>query len=185
MDKCWFVLSQTHYPPPREADENGVSKQAGPLCLGHFIKNLKHLDHVVNRDGPEPFPRDMPVYRTGPIEFQWESNEEAGFDVSMGAAVPIAAAPGINANTSLGLALKKTVGNSWQIEQLETLTIDPTRAYLNRCLASEQVVELLEDKKFSPTWSIFMITGLKIVRGNSTQNTSHGRERGIKGGPGV
>ncbi|KAH7460576.1 hypothetical protein FOMA001_g19521 [Fusarium oxysporum f. sp. matthiolae] len=185
MDKCWFVLSQTHYPPPREADENGAFKQTGPLCLGHFIKNLKHLDHLINRGGPEPFPRDMPVYRTGPIEFEWESNKEGGFDVSMGASMPIAAAPGINANASLGFALKKTVGNSWQIEQLETLTIEPTRAYVNRCLASEQIVEFLEDNKFGPTWSIFMITGLKIVRGNSTQNTSHGRERGIKGGPGV
>ncbi|KAF5963527.1 hypothetical protein FCOIX_13805 [Fusarium coicis] len=185
MDKCWFVLSQTHYPPPQESDENGAFKQTGPLCLGHFIKNLQHLDDVINTGGPEPFPLDMPVYRTGPIEFEWESNKEGGFDVSVSADVPVAAAPGINAKASLGFALKKTVGNSWQIEQLETVTVEPTRAYVSRCLAGEQIVEFLEDSKFGPTWSIFIITGLKIVRGNSTQKTSQGREKGLKGGPGV
>ncbi|KAM6533250.1 hypothetical protein FALCPG4_006258 [Fusarium falciforme] len=182
MDKCWFVLSQTHLPPPREADEDGAFKQTGPLCLGHFIKDLKHLDHVINTS-PEPFPLDMPVYRTGPIEFEWDSNREFGFDVSVGADVP--SIPGINAKASVGLALKKSLGTSWQIEQLETLTVDPTRAYINRCLAGEQIVEFLEDNKFGPTWKIFIVTGLKIVRGNSTQKISHGRERGINGGPGV
>ncbi|KAI8687183.1 hypothetical protein LRP88_13441 [Fusarium phalaenopsidis] len=179
MDKCWFVLSQTHLPPPREAD-NGTFK--GPLCLGHFIKDLKHLDHVINTT-PEPFPLDMPVYRAGPIEFEWDSNREFGFDVSVGADIP--SVPGINAKASVGLALKKSLGTSWQIEQLETLTVDPTRAYINRCLAGEQIVEFLEDNKFGPTWKIFIVTGLKIVRGNSTQKISHGRERGINGGPGV
>ncbi|KAJ4137973.1 hypothetical protein NW754_000377 [Fusarium falciforme] len=125
----------------------------------------------------------MPVYRTGPIEFEWDSNREFGFGVSVGADVP--SAPGINAKASVGLALKKSLGTSWQIEQLETLTVDPTRAYINRCLAGEQIVEFLEDNKFGPTWKIFIVTGLKIVRGNSTQKISHGRERGINGGPGV
>lgn len=186
MDKCWFVLSQTHLPPPQEAeDENGAFKQTGPLCLGHFIKDLKHLDNVINTSGPEPFPLDMPVYRMGPIGFEWESNKEGGFDLSVAADVPIAAAPGINAKASLGFALKKSLGRSWQIEKLETLTVDPTRTYINRCLAGEQIAEFLEDNKLGPAWSIFVVTGLKIVRGNSTQTTSHGRERGISGGPGV
>ncbi|KAL2692042.1 hypothetical protein Neosp_002445 [[Neocosmospora] mangrovei] len=184
MDKCWFVLSQTHVPPPRV--EDGAFTQTGPLCLGHFIKDLKHLDHVINTNGPEqPFPLDMPIIRTGPIEFEWGSNREVGFDVSVGADVPVAAAPGINAKASLGLAFKKSLGTSWQIEQLETLTFNPTRSYINRCLAGEQIVEFLADNKFGPTWKIFIVTGLKIVRGNSTQTISHGRERGINGGPGV
>ncbi|KAM0550338.1 hypothetical protein ACHAPJ_009009 [Fusarium lateritium] len=185
MDKCWFVLTQTHYHPPQESDKNGAFKQTGPLCLGHFIKNLKHFDHVINTDGPEPFPLDMPVYRTGPIELKWESTQEGGFDATIGSDVPIAAGPGIYAKASLGFAVKKTVGHSWQIEQLETLTVEPTRAYINRSLGGEQIAEFLEDNKFGPTWSIFIITGLKIVRGNSTQETSHGREKGINGGPGV
>ncbi|KAG4263048.1 hypothetical protein FPRO04_13285 [Fusarium proliferatum] len=185
MDKCWFVLSQTHYPPPQDSDKNGAFKQTGPLCLGHFVKSLKHLDSVINTSGPEPFPLDMPVYRTGPIEFEWESTKEGGFDATTTAEVPIAAAPGINAKASLGFALKKTVGNHWQIEQLETLTVEPTRAYINRSLAGDQVVEFLEDNKFGPTWSIFVITGLKIVRGNSTRKTTHGTEKSINGGPGI
>lgn len=181
MDKCWFVLSQTHLPPPR--DEDGAFKQTGPLCLGHFVKDLKHLDHVINTSGPEPFPLSTPICRTGPIEFEWDSTTERGFDVSVGAEVPVAAAPGLNAKASLGLALKKSLGTSWQIDQLETVTVNPSRSYINQCLAGEEIAEFLEDSKFR--WSIFIVTGLKIVRGNSTQKISHGKERAINGGPGV
>ncbi|KAF5966270.1 hypothetical protein FBULB1_11734 [Fusarium bulbicola] len=127
----------------------------------------------------------MPVNRTGPIEFEWESTKEGGFEATTTADVPIAAAPGINAKASLGFALKKTVGNHWQIEQLETLTVEPTRAYVNRSLARDQTAEFLQDNKFGPTWTIFIITGLKIVRGNSAQKTTHERGKGINGGPGV
>lgn len=186
MDKCWFVLSQTDYPPPQEVDEIGAVKQVGPLCLGHFVKDLKHLDHVINTSGPDPFPLDMPIYRTDPIEFEWESNKEGGFDLSAGAEVPVAAAvPGLSAKASLGLALKKTVGDSWLIEGLETVVVAPTRAYVNRCLAGEAMREFLEHNKFGPTWSVFIITGLKIARGNTTRKTSRGGEKGISGGPGL
>ncbi|KAL6412127.1 hypothetical protein AUP68_04510 [Ilyonectria robusta] len=185
MEKCWFVLPQTHYPPPQENCDNGATKQTGPICLGHFIKDLKHLDQVINSNGPEPFPLDMPVYRTRPIDFDWEEKKESGVNVDATATVPIAAAAGVTANASLGFALKKTVGNYWQIDELDTLVVQPTRAYVNICLASAPIVEFLESVKLGPTWSIFMITGLKIVRGKSTQTTSHGRERGVHGGPGV
>ncbi|PHH68807.1 hypothetical protein CDD82_261 [Ophiocordyceps australis] len=131
MEKCWFVLSQSHYPPPEEADQNGALKHVGPLCLGHFIKDVKHLDAVINTSGPEPFPLDMPVYRTAPIEFEWESNQEDAFKISADADVPVAAAHGIHAKASLGLVLKKTARSSWQIKKLKTLIVQPTRAYVN------------------------------------------------------
>ncbi|KPM38486.1 hypothetical protein AK830_g8088 [Neonectria ditissima] len=185
MDKCWFVLPQTHYPPPQEEDENGAVKQTGPICLGHFIKSLKHLDQVINSSGPEPFPLDMSIYRTKPTNFEWEENKERELSLSATAEVPVAAAPGITAKTSLGFAIKKTVGNYWQIDELETAIVQPSRAYINRCLASDSVAEFLQHAKLGPTWSIFMITGLKIAHGNSIQKVSRGRERGTHGGPGL
>ncbi|KAH7131290.1 hypothetical protein EDB81DRAFT_871577 [Dactylonectria macrodidyma] len=185
MDKCWFVLPQTHYPPPQENSDNGGFGQTGPICLGHIIKDLRHLDQVINPGGPEPFPLDMPIYRTRPTDFEWEENKEQNFDIAATVDVPIGAAAGVTAKASLGLALKKTVGNYWQIDHLDTMIVQPTRAYINLCLASAPVAEFIESIKLGPTWSIFMITGLKIVRGNSSQKISHGRERGIRGGPGV
>jgi hypothetical protein len=186
MDKCWFVLPQTHYPPPQEEeDENGALKQTGSICLGHFIKDLKHLDQVVNSSGPEAFPFDMPIYRTKPTNFEWEENKEQGLSLSTTAEAPVAAVAGITAKGSLGFALKKTVGNHWQIDELSTMVVQPSRAYINRCLASEPVAEFLKHAKLGPTWSIFMITGLKIAHGNSTQKVSHGRERSVQGGHGL
>ncbi|KAF4470197.1 hypothetical protein FALBO_2869 [Fusarium albosuccineum] len=187
MDKCWFVLSQTHYPAPQEhdLDENGVVKQTEPICLGHFIKDLKHLDQVINSSGPEPFLLDMPIYHIPAVDFEWEKNRERGFDASATAEVPVAAAPGIAAKASLGFALRKTVRDYWQIEKLDTMVVQPSRAYINRCLETTQIAEFLEHNKLGSTWSIYMITGLKIIRGKSTHEMSHGGGRGIRGGPGI
>ncbi|KAF5009794.1 hypothetical protein FDECE_4001 [Fusarium decemcellulare] len=187
MDKCWFVLSQTHYPPPQEdeSDENGAVKQMGPICLGHFIKDLKHLDQVINSGGPEPFLLDMPIYHTPSVDFEWEITKEHGLDASTTAEVPVATVPGVSAKASLGFALKKSVRNYWQIEKLDTMVVQPSRAYITRSLATAPIAEFLEHNRRGPTWSIFMITGLKIVRGNSTHETSRGRESGVHGGPGI
>lgn len=183
MDKCWFVLPQTHYPPPQEDEENG--KQTGPICLGHFIQDLEHLDQVINESGPEPFSLEMPIYRTQPIGFEWENNREGGIDLSVSADAPVAAGAGVTAKASMGFALKKTVRDYWQFDQLDTMVVQPSRAYINRCLATPQIAEFLQQKKLLSTWSIYIITGLKIVRGSSTRQTSYGRERGLRGGTGV
>ncbi|CAM1505023.1 Fc.00g106600.m01.CDS01 [Cosmosporella sp. VM-42] len=178
MEKCWFVLPQTHYPPPQEDGD----RQSGPLCLGHFIQDLRHLDQVIN-SSPEPFPLDMPIYRTPPVEFAWERNKERGFEVNAQGQVQIAAAP-VTAKASFGTSLKKTVQEYWQIQQLETMILQPSRTYISRSLASVPVAEFLKQKR-GLNWSVFVITGLKIARGNSSSKKVHGNERSFDGGPGV
>lgn len=185
MEKCWFVLPQTHFPPPQQKDQNGLIKQTGPLCLGHFVQDLSHLDQVINTGGPEPFPLDMPIYQSRPIEFALDSEKTCGMEISTAATVPLPVAAGLTVKGSLGLSLRKTTRECWKIEALETMTVQPTRSYINKCLASELIAEYIKHHKRGPKWSIFMITGLKVVRGNSSRETTRGQERGISAGSGV
>lgn len=185
MEKCWFVLPQTDFSPPTEQCENGTTTQTGRICIGHFIKDIKHLDEVINVGGPEPFPLDMPIYRTQTSDFEWESTKESGFNISSNAEAPIAAAAAVTAKVSLGFALKKTRGIHWQIDQLETIVVQPSRSYIARSLASAAIAEYVQQNKIGPTWSIYMITGLKVIRGKSSQKVSYGREREMNGGPGM
>ena len=92
--KCWFVLQQTHYPPP-VIPKNGTGTSSGPICLGHLIPDLKHLDNVVNRHGPLWIPLDMPIYPTKAWDLTWEVNKNKRVDISGNAGVPIAAAAGL------------------------------------------------------------------------------------------
>ncbi|RYP44077.1 hypothetical protein DL768_009422 [Monosporascus sp. mg162] len=186
MDKCWFVLRQTHYPPPQEEDDgNGATRQSGALCLGHFIEDLKHLDQVINVAGPEPFPLDMPVYRTQPRQFKWEVNKDLGFEASVTAKVPVAAIASVNSKAEVGIALQRSVQRYWEIEQLDTMILQPTRSYINHCLASEPIVEHLKRKKLAGGWSLFMITGLMIARGKVTGGGAESHDKNLHAGAGV
>ena len=127
--KCWFVLQQTHYPPP-VIPKNGTGTSSGPICLGHLIPDLKHLDNVVNRHGPLWIPLDMPIYPTKAWDLTWEVNKNKRVDISGNAGVPIAAAAGLIIKQDAGVAFKRTVENFWEFESLDTFIIQPTSEYV-------------------------------------------------------
>ena len=54
MEKVWFKLRQTDY-LPEEVNTMGSGKETAPLCLGHFIPDLKNIDFVLNRGEIEQF----------------------------------------------------------------------------------------------------------------------------------
>lgn len=186
MDKCWFVLRQSHYPPPRNQDcEDGSVKQSGPLCLGHFVSDLKHLDQVINSDGPVHIPLEVPMFETQAANFEWESTKEKGLDFSANASVPVAAAAGLTAKAELGVVFKRNVQRYWEFERLETSIIQPNRSYIASCLASAPLAEFVGKRPTALPWSLYMITGLIIARGKSNSRTVEGRENELSSGPGM
>ncbi len=50
MEKVWFKLRQTDYPPgPEETILAGSGDDtSAPICLGHFVSDLKHIDFPIN-----------------------------------------------------------------------------------------------------------------------------------------
>lgn len=182
-DKCWFVLRHTHYPPPT-FPENGVGKSEGPICLGHLIPDLKHLDNVINRNGPPEYPPDMPVYATKTRSFNWQSTQAYGVDMSATGGVPIAAVAGMVANGSASLAFQRSTSNFSEFGSLDTFVVQASPAYIEDTLEGKDAIEYVRKHTTLRAWSLFMITGIIVARGGRTVK-SESRKKGIGGGPGM
>jgi hypothetical protein len=184
MDKCWFVLRQTHYPPPTEP-ESPDERYKGPICLGHIIPDLKSLDQVINTEGPEPYPNIMPVYLTQQWDLTWSEDAHRNRDVSAKAEVP-AAGP-VDVKADAGIAFKRSVKNYLEFASLDTAIIQPTASYVKRSLETDLVAQHLESRKVMgmSSWSLFMISGLVIAKGAKKGNRSDTHEAGGHGNAGV
>jgi hypothetical protein len=181
--KCWFVLQQTHYPPP-VIPKNGIGTSSGPICLGHLIPDLKHLDHVINRHGPLEIPPDMPIYPTTAWDLTWEVNKSGGMNISGNTGVPITAAAGLTIKLDAGATFQGTVKNFWEFESLDTFIVQPTSEYVEDSVEDEEVSAYLQKRGLFGSSSLFMITGIKIARGAKTK-ASEVRKRDVYGGPTV
>ncbi|KAF7502927.1 hypothetical protein GJ744_004803 [Endocarpon pusillum] len=183
--KCWFVLKQTHYPPPI-LPKNGTGRLSGsgPICLGHLIPDLKHLDDVINRHGPLDIPPDMPIYPTKAWNLTWEVKKNGGMDISGKGGVPIAAAAGLTIEQDAGVAFKRTTQNFWKFKSLDTAIFQPTSEYVEDSVEDDEVVAYLEKRGLFRSSTLFMITGIIVARGTKSE-TSEFRKRDFHGGLGV
>ncbi|KAK3385681.1 hypothetical protein B0H63DRAFT_186496 [Podospora didyma] len=166
MDKCWFILRHADITPP-EIAKSGVVK--GPLCLGHLVPSPKRILEVINTNGPESVPPDMPILPAKAVNFSWEQETGRSFTQGAGVEVPIAAAvaPGVTVGARASAAFQKTVSEHWQFDALETFTFHPTREYIEDSLDNELVKGFvsMNKKKLTNSWHVFMVTGVKIARG--------------------
>ncbi|KAF9879129.1 hypothetical protein CkaCkLH20_03362 [Colletotrichum karsti] len=181
--KCWFVLSQTHYPPPI-IPEHGLGSSSGPICLGHLIPDLRHLDNVINRNGPLETPPSMPIHPTKAWELKWQRETSSGVDLSATAGVPIAAAAGLTMKLDAGIAFQTTVSNYWEFESLDTFIIQPTNSYVEDSLEPTEVGDYLKGRGWTKSSTMFMITGIIVARGASF-SASKSRSHDVHGGPGA
>ncbi|KAL6832174.1 hypothetical protein V8C40DRAFT_238036 [Trichoderma camerunense] len=164
--KCWFILEQTHYPPP-VLPRTGIGKVSGggPICLGHLIPDLRHLDNVINRQGPLDIPPDMPIYPTKAWGLTWEVKESGGAGVSSIVGMPIAAAAGITIGLDAGTAFKQTTKNYWEFDSLDTFIFQPTSEYIEDSVEVDEVVSYRERRPSFSSSTLFMITGIIVARG--------------------
>jgi hypothetical protein len=177
MDKCWFVLKQVHYyPAPDDSIKQGIPD--APLCLGHLVPSLRHLDHVINATEFLPFEKRMkPSRPTTRHDFVWNHEAEREVGVLAKASVPLAGVvPGVDATATVGALFSKQVSNYRQFGALEQWITSPTRAYINRCLRTEEVQGHIKRASSVPGWwTMYMITGLAIARGVQRMQTSEGK----------
>ncbi|KAK1636102.1 hypothetical protein BDP81DRAFT_450045 [Colletotrichum phormii] len=181
MEKVWFKLRQTDYPPP-EIKSMGTGSETAPLCLGHFVPNLRRLDFPINRHDIEPFPRSMPVYSTNALTFSWKDGRAVEYGGVLGGGAPVLAAAGVpvTAKADVKAIFKDSVSNCEKYERLDTYLIQVTKAYIADCLERDTVAKYVEDSSTLGAWSAFVITGLKIARaGSRSTSSSHGIEYGF------
>ncbi|KAK3317158.1 hypothetical protein B0T19DRAFT_435967 [Cercophora scortea] len=184
-NKCWFVLRHTHYPPPTFPVGGGVGRSTGPLCPGHLVPDLKHLDNVINSKGPLAFPPDMPVYLAQTRNFSYESTKDSGVTLSAELGIPIAAVAGITAKGSASVAFRRSVSNFSAFKSVDTFLIQVNPSYIEDTPDSEEVSKYVQKYSKLGTWSIFMVTGIMIARGGGKISSSESSTKGLGGGPGA
>ncbi|KAI1069300.1 hypothetical protein LB507_008585 [Fusarium sp. FIESC RH6] len=163
MEKVWFKLRQAdHFPSSEDTIllGDGDDSQA-TICLGHFISDLKHLDFPLNRGSILPFPRRMVVYRSSVLNFTWDDSKITSPGINLAAGVPVLAATGITVGASLQTAFMRTVANHESYDHLDTYTVQPREEYIEGCLEQEKLKKYVKGKV---SWSMFMITGIKVAR---------------------
>lgn len=191
MDKCWFPLWQSHFAPPPDVESMRVGAPTAALSLGHIVPDLRRLDQVVNRDSFEPFPLGMPIHRAELIDVTCGDAMATEAQVGAHAGVPLLAAatalpvPGVQGVASAGAKLARTAQRQWRFSRLESYVVNPTRAYVQRCLAASPVADHIRRTKRLGTWSVFMVTGLMVARGGGRSVVADATERSVFGGLGV
>ncbi|RDA89194.1 hypothetical protein CP532_0509 [Ophiocordyceps camponoti-leonardi (nom. inval.)] len=182
MEKVWFKLRQTHYPPgPEEKILAGEGDDSTtPICLGHIIPDLKHIDFPLNGGEVVAFPARMAVFKSESIHFKWHDGSRSGLSLVFGAGGSIAAALGlVSVKASVRFAFQRSVDEYEEFDRLDTYFVQPNRRYVEQCLQTALVGGYIEDKK---DWSFFIITGIKVARaGKRSTRAASGTDTG--GGP--
>ncbi|EGU72585.1 hypothetical protein FOPG_17915 [Fusarium oxysporum f. sp. conglutinans race 2 54008] len=176
MEKVWFKLRQTDYPPPT-LESMGTGAETGPICLGHFIESLKRMDFVLNRGAIKPFPPSMPVYPTDVTHFKWQAALDKHAGGGMGAGVPIAALAGATVKANVQLAFQQSVQGWEEYERLDTYIVQPNLPYVEDCLEGDELAAHVNGKL---AWSVFMITGIKVAR-KGKKTVAEERHQGVEG----
>ncbi|KAK1547185.1 hypothetical protein CPAR01_01152 [Colletotrichum paranaense] len=173
MEKAWFKLRQTDY-PPQKSEAMGTEKETAPLCLGHFVQDLNRLDFPINRDDIEPFPPSMPIYYTNSLNFSWKEDRAVAYGVELGGSASVLATTGvpITAKADVETIFRDSVSNYEQYKRLDTYIIQVTTAYIEKCLKRATITKYVEDNSPFGRWSVYVITGLKIARAGSTSASS-------------
>ncbi|PFH58533.1 hypothetical protein XA68_13556 [Ophiocordyceps unilateralis] len=182
MDKVWFKLRQTHYPPGPEdkilAGDGDDSQSA--ICLGHIIPDLGHIDFPINSGAIVPFPSRMTVFHSHSLQFRWHDARKSGLGLALGAGAAFAAALGLmSIKASIRLAFQRSIDDYQKFERLDTYIVQPNRRYVDECLEREEMKQFVGDQN---DWTFFIITGIKVARaGGRSRQESGGSE--TDGGP--
>lgn len=184
MEKVWFKLRQTHYPPGPEdviLSGRGDGSQA-PICLGHCISDLRRLDFPLNAGSVVSFPSSMKVFRTRVAEFEWDETRASERGIRLGAGAPIAAALGlVTIKKSIKFAFERSAVNHEEYERLDTYFMQPSRLYVEEVLNTQELKDYVGDRS---SWSFFMITGIRVAR-SGKRSTEESRKVEVEGGPEV
>ncbi|KAK0641771.1 hypothetical protein B0T16DRAFT_420504 [Cercophora newfieldiana] len=185
MDKCWFVLRQTHYTAPVYASPSmAFGKAEGPLRLGHVLPGPRSVDNIINTGGILDFHKDMRITKKNTVNFRYSSQAEQAAEVNAEGGFSIAAAAGVMVNVDAGAMFRQIMGNNWQIDRLETQIMQPTLAYIEKCRTSTEVASWIATHKMLGAWKLYIITGLMIARGARNERTEWS-ERGANAGTGA
>ncbi|EHK17757.1 uncharacterized protein TRIVIDRAFT_66658 [Trichoderma virens Gv29-8] len=154
--KTYFLCPTSDFihPPP-----------AGPLCLGSIIRSTSTPQYPLNRA------RIVAVADAAPpvVETDWKKtiSTEKGFGLGVYAQFLQLATGGLPLGPEVNVERSNKRANAFAFDTVTTLAFEPTQEYVQEAIKAPAVQTWLREprQKFSPVVSLFLVTGLKLVKG--------------------
>ncbi|KAL7914163.1 hypothetical protein GGI35DRAFT_236760 [Trichoderma velutinum] len=154
--KTYFLCptSEFIHPPP-----------VGPLCLGSIIRSTSSPQYPLNRAKivavDDAFP---PV-----IETDWKKTVSAEKGVGLGVYAQFLqlASGGLPVGPEVNVAHSNKSTSAFAFDTVTTLAFEPTQEYVQEAVKAPAVQTWLREpkQKFAPVSSLFLVTGVKLVKG--------------------
>ena len=152
--KTYFLCppSDFIFPPP-----------AGPLCLGAIIRSTSSPQAPLNRASVIPVVNENPPV----VETDWKKTvtHETKFGFGVYAQFLQLATGGLGPEVEVEHSRQRV--NTFKFDTMTTLGFEPTPEYVHEAIRAPSVQTYLKDHKqrFAPSVSLFLVTGMKIVKG--------------------
>ena len=153
--KTYFLCppSDFIFPPP-----------AGPLTLGTIIRSTSTPQVPLNRASVVPVANENPPV----VETDWKKTvrHETKFGFGIYAQfLQMAVGGGLGPEVDVGHSRQRV--NTFYFDAMTTLVFEPTTEYIHEAVRAPSVQTYLKDHKqrFAPSVSLFLVTGMKIVKG--------------------
>ncbi|KAL7946828.1 hypothetical protein V8C42DRAFT_318886 [Trichoderma barbatum] len=154
--KTYFLCPTSDFihPPP-----------VGPLCLGSIIRSTSTPQYPLNRAkiiaAADAFP---PV-----VETDWRRtiSIEKGFGLGVYAQFLQLATGGLPLGPEANVERSNKTVNAFAFDTVTTLAFEPTQEYVQEAIKAPAVQTWLREpkQKFAPVASLFLVTGMKLVKG--------------------
>ena len=154
--KIYFLCPTSDFihPPP-----------IGPLCLGSIIRSTSAPQYPLNRSNIVPVTDAYPPF----TETDWKKtvSAETGQGLGVFAQFLQLATLGSPLNADVAVAHTKTTGSIFAFDTVTTLSFEPSPEYVQEAIKAPTVQAWLKEprQRFSPEVSLFLVTGMKLVKG--------------------
>lgn len=170
MGKTYFLSPNLDYPP-------------SSIGLGSIWTDPGDPGSCINRDGPLPFPPNMPIEKSWKTD--WINERDRRRKGLIGIWARFLQVVGMDAQASV--TWEKIIASAYKFERLDTEFVEPTAKYVEESVLSDPIAQYIIANDFKKP--VYMITGAKIARGadvalaNSKEAGTHVRA-GVDGIPG-
>lgn len=152
--KTYFLCPTSDFirPPP-----------AGPVCLGSILRSTSAPQYPLNRANIVPVANEDPRV----VETDWKKtiSTEKALGLGVYAQFLQLAIGGLGPEVDVERSSRLT--NTFAFDNLTTVSFEPTSQYIAEAVKAPAVQTWLREPKqrFAPIVSLFLITGMKLVKG--------------------
>ncbi|PHH77790.1 hypothetical protein CDD82_3357 [Ophiocordyceps australis] len=165
ITKTYFLCPTSDFicPPP-----------TGQLCLGSIIRSTSTPQYPLNRGKiiPVPDADTLPPI----VETDWKKtiSIEKGLGLGVYAQFLQLATGGLSIGPEVDGDRSNKTANAFAFNTMTTLAFEPTQEYVQQAIKAPAVQEWLKEpkQKFAPFVSLFLVTGMKLVKGARIRYTS-------------